>query len=157
MSGTTLDRGTIRLGLNIPLFVASLISIGVGTFTGMVGIWGYAAQRLTVPEWIKTGHAHASWWAVLILLAAVVVPSLPLASWFRKFLLAAAFICPTAWVVLGEYAHYGLGIEPAMYLMPVFESPLFIALLGTALTASGVKLPLVTAGEVKPKRKLPHT
>ena len=34
MSSTTPGRGTIRLGLNIPLFVASLISIGVGTFTG---------------------------------------------------------------------------------------------------------------------------
>jgi hypothetical protein len=152
MSGTTPDRGTIRLGLNIPLFVASLISIGVGTFTGMVGIWGYAAQSLVIPEWIKTGHAHAAWWSALILLAAVVVPSLPLASWFRKFLLATAFICPTAWVVLGEYAHYGLGVEWAMYLMPVFEITLFIALLGTALTASGVKLPLVTAGEAKPGR-----
>jgi acyl CoA:acetate/3-ketoacid CoA transferase beta subunit len=63
-------RDTIRLGLNIPLFVASMIAIAIGTFTGIVGIWGYAAQKQVVPEWIKVGHAHASWWAVLILIAA---------------------------------------------------------------------------------------
>ncbi len=31
-------KDTIRLGLNIPLFVASMIAIAIGTFTGMVGI-----------------------------------------------------------------------------------------------------------------------
>jgi len=141
---------TIRLGLNVPLFVASLVAIGVGTFTGIVGIWGYAAQKLAVPEWIKVGHAHASWWAAIILLAALVVPSLPLARWFKKYLLATAFLCPAAWVVLGMYLHYGLGVEPAKYLMPVFEVPLFIALLGAALVAAGVKPPLITGAEVKP-------
>uniref|UniRef100_A0A7C3WT21 Uncharacterized protein n=1 Tax=Thermofilum pendens TaxID=2269 RepID=A0A7C3WT21_THEPE len=138
-------EGAIRLGLNIPLFVASTIAIGVGTLTGMIGVWGYTAQRLIVPEWIKTGHAHASWWAVLILIAAVIVPSLPLASWFRKYLLATALLCPTAWIVLGMYAYYELGIVPAKYLMPVFETLLFIALLGTALVAAGVKLPFMRA------------
>jgi hypothetical protein len=43
-------KDTIRLGLNIPLFVASTIAIAIGTFTGIVGIWGYAAQKLVVPE-----------------------------------------------------------------------------------------------------------
>jgi len=54
-------KDTIRLGLNIPLlFVASTIAIAIGTFTGIVGIWGYAAQKLVVPKWIKVSHAHAS-------------------------------------------------------------------------------------------------
>jgi hypothetical protein len=42
-------KDTRRLGLNIPLFVASMITIAIGTFTGMVGIWGYAVQRLVIP------------------------------------------------------------------------------------------------------------
>ncbi len=42
-------KDTVRLGLNIPLFVASMIAIAIGTFTGMAGIWGYAVQRLVIP------------------------------------------------------------------------------------------------------------
>jgi hypothetical protein len=146
-------KDTIRLGLNIPLFVASMTTITIGTFTGIVGIWGYAAQKLVVPEWIKVGHAHASWWSVLILIAATVVPSLPLASWFRKFLLVVALICPGAWVVLGQFAYYHLGVGFAKYLMPVFEIPLFLALLGVALVAAGVRVPFITVeGEPKPGR-----
>jgi hypothetical protein len=146
-------KDTVRLGLNIPLFVASMIAIAIGTFTGIVGIWGYAAQKLVIPEWIKVSHAHASWWAVLILIAAVVVPSLPLASWFRKFLLVTALICPGAWVVLGQFAYYHLGVGFAKYLMPVFEIPLFVALLGVALVAAGVRVPFITVeGEPKPGR-----
>lgn len=143
-------KDSIRLGLYTPLFVASTVSIGVGTFTGMIGIWGYAAQKQVIPEWIKVSHAHASWWAVLILLAAFVVPSLPLASWFRKLLLAFALICPACWVILGQYAYYHLGIGFSKYLMPVFEIPLFLTLLGVFLVAAGFRVPFITVdGEVR--------
>ncbi|RSN68608.1 hypothetical protein D9Q81_05680 [Candidatus Korarchaeum cryptofilum] len=141
---------SVKLGLNIPLFVASLISIAAGTFTGMVGVWGYIAYKQAVPEWIKVGHAHAAWWSVPILLAAILLPGLPLASWFRKFVLVTAFICPGAWLFLGQYVTYGLHVESAMYIMPVFEISLFIALLGVALTASGFKIPFITSEEAKP-------
>lgn len=142
---------TIRLGLNVPLFVASLISIASGTFIGMVGVWGYIAQKLVVPEWVKVGHAHAAWWSVPILIAALLVSSLPLARWFRSFLIVVAFLCPGLWLVLGQLAHYHLGIEFAKWLMPVFEIPLFIALVGTLLTAAGVKISFITASaEPKP-------
>lgn len=140
-------KHTIRLGLNIPLFVAAMISIAIGTFVGIVGIWGYAAQKLTIPEWVKVSHAHASWWAVLIMLAAIVTPSLPLTSWFRKLAVAVALIAPGAWVILGQYAYYHLGLGFAKYLMPIFEIPLFIVLLIIALVASGVRIPLVVSGE----------
>jgi len=144
-------KGSVRLGLYAPLFVASIISIAVGTFTGIVGIWGFAAQKQVVPEWIKVSHAHASWWAVLILLAAIVIPGLPLASWFRKLLLAVALICPAGWVILGQYAYYHLGVGFGKYLMPVFEIPLFLALLGAALVAAGFRVPFITVeGEVRP-------
>ena len=42
-------KDTKRLGLNIPLFIASMIAIAIGTFTGMVRIWGYTVQRLVIP------------------------------------------------------------------------------------------------------------
>jgi len=144
--------GSVRLGLSIPLFTASTLSIAIGTLTGLIGVWGYAAQKQVVPEWIKTGHAHSSWWSVFILIAALVLPSLPLTSWFRKFVLATALVCPGAWLTLGQYAHYGLGVEPAKYLMPVFEILLFLALLGVALTASGLKVPFITEEGAKPSK-----
>jgi len=145
--------GSIRLALNIPLFVAAMISIGVGTFTGIVGIWGYAAQKQVVPEWIKVSHAHASWWSVLIMLAAMVLPSLPLASWFRKAAIAIAFIAPAGWVVLGQYAYYHLGVGVSKWIMPVFEIPLFLVLLAIALVAAGIRLPFITVEEApKPGR-----
>lgn len=143
-------KTTIRLGLNIPLFIASLISIGIGTLTGMIGIWGYSAQGQIVPEWVKVGHAHLSWWSVPILIAAVIIPSLPLTSWFRKYLFITAYVCPAAWLVLGQYAYYQLGIGFAKYLMPLFEILLFLALLGVALVASRIRIPLITT-EAEPK------
>ena len=140
-------KRTIKLGLNIPLFVAAMISIALGTLTGMIGIWGYAAQKQVIPEWIKVSHAHDSWWSVLIMLAAIVVPGLPLTNWFKKLTIAIAFISPGLWLVLGQFAYYQLHIDFAKYLMPVFEIPLFLVLLGVALVASGIKLPLITEGE----------
>ncbi len=143
-------KGTLKLGLNIPLFVASMIAIAAGTFTGIIGIWGFAAQKLVIPEWIKVSHAHVSWWAVLILLAALVTPSLPLASWFRKFLLATALICPGAWIALGQAGYYHFGFKLGKYLMPVFEILLFIALLGVALVAIGFRVPFIVV-DVEPR------
>ena len=146
-------ENTIKLGLNVPLFIASLLSIGAGTFVGMVGVWGYSAQKLVVPEWVKVGHAHLGWWSVLILLAALIVPGLPFAGWFRRFLVVVSFLCPSAWILLGQLTHYYLGVEFAKWFMPVFEILLFLGLIGTLLTAAGVKISFITAGaEPKPGR-----
>jgi hypothetical protein len=78
------DSPTIRLGLNIPLFIAALIAMGTGTLVGMIGIWTAAAWGRPVPEWEKVGHAHSSWWAVLIMIAAMVLPSIALKPWGQE-------------------------------------------------------------------------
>jgi hypothetical protein len=68
-------------------------------------------------------------------------------------LLVTALICPGAWVVLGQFAYYHLSVGFTKYLMPVFEIPLFVALLGVALVAAGVRVPFITVeGEPKPGR-----
>ncbi|MFZ8793951.1 MAG: hypothetical protein ACO2O2_08740 [Acidilobaceae archaeon] len=52
--------------------------------------------------------------------------------------------CNGAWVVLGQIAYYYLDVGFAKYLMPVFEIPLFVALLGVALVAAGIRVPFIT-------------
>src|SRR3990170_3418556 len=73
-----LFAATIRLGLSLPVFLGSLIALFAGIFPGILGVWLYAAWKIAVPEFIKVGHAHASWWSVLILLTAFFLPAVPL-------------------------------------------------------------------------------
>lgn len=46
-------EASIRLGLNIPLFVVSTIAMALGTLIGTSGVWSYATRGLIIPEWIK--------------------------------------------------------------------------------------------------------
>jgi hypothetical protein len=161
---------TIRLGLNIPLFIAALIAIGTGSLVGMIGIWTAAAWGRPVPEWEKVGHAHATWWAVLIMIAAMVLPSIALKSWAKKLVIAGTFIGPSLWV--GTLAfYYEIGgpafwrvSNPAApgtyYEIPViglaasfFEFVGLLALGSVALLASGVTIPLISAKEPPPKSR----
>jgi hypothetical protein len=158
------DSPTIRLGLNIPLFIAALIAMGTGTLVGMIGIWTAAAWGRPVPEWEKVGHAHASWWAALIMIAAMVLPSIALKPWAKKLVIAGTFIGPTLWV--GTLAFYYEIGGPAFWRVPnpdapgtYYEVPVvgpvatileFVGLLAlgsVALLASGVKIPLISAKE----------
>ena len=45
---------------------------------------------------------------------------------------------------IGQIAYYYLDVGFAKYLMPVFEIPLFVALLGVALVAAGIRVPFIT-------------
>lgn len=161
---------TIRLGLHIPLFIAAMVAIGAGTLTGMLGVWTAAVWGLPVPEWEKLGHAHAAWWAVLIMIAAMVLPSLELKSWVKKLITAGTFIGPTAWV--GSLAfYYEIGgpafwrfADPAVpgtyYELPIIglvaaflEFVGFLALGAVALTAAGLRIPVISAREPPPRSK----
>ena len=141
----------IRLGLNIPMFVVSTIAMALGTLIGITGVWGYATRGLIIPEWIKISHGHVNWWAVLLIIVAVLLPGLPLAPWFKSVLLLIALVAPFVWA-LGFASYYALGVGPAMYLMPIAEIPLMLVLLGVALVAAGVRVPGITSVEAKPGR-----
>lgn len=91
--------GSLRLGLNLPLFLASLTTLFSGTFTGLIGIWAFLAWKLAVPEYIKVGHAHVSWWAVLILISALILPSLSLKPKVKRFIIWTSFLAPPLWLV----------------------------------------------------------
>lgn len=152
------------------MFIAALLAIGTGTLVGMLGIWTTAAWGRPVPEWEKVGHAHASWWAVLIMIAAMVLPSIELKSWAKKLIIAGTFIGLTIWV--GTLALYyeigGLAFwrvaDPAApgtyYELPVlglaasfFEFVGLLALGAVALVAAGIKIPIITGAELPSKSR----
>ena len=56
------EKGNIRLGLNLPMFLASLIAILSGIVSGLGGVWMYGVWKIAVPEFVKVGHAHGAWW-----------------------------------------------------------------------------------------------
>ena len=160
----------IRLGLNIPLFVAGIVSIGVGTLIGMIAIWWYLAWGQLAPFWQKVSHAHAAWWSALIIIAAMLLPGLNLKAWVKKAIIIGTFIGPVFWVgVLAAY--YELG-GPAIWRFEVrelvgayYEIPVlglvagileflgFISLGIVGLAAGGVRIPFISTNEPPPPSK----
>ncbi|MCS7145166.1 MAG: hypothetical protein RMJ28_00025 [Nitrososphaerota archaeon] len=161
---------TIVLGLNLPMFVAGLVAMGMGTLVGMLGIWGAAAWGKPVPEWEKVGHAHSSWWGILIMIASLVLPSLGLKPWVKKLIVAGTFVGPTLWIgVLATYYEIGgptlwrleAPTAPGTYYdIPVIglaasglELLGFVALGLVALSAIGLNIPLLSTKEAPPKSR----
>ena len=159
-------KDDVRLGLNIPLFVASIVSIGTGTLVGMVAVWWYLAWGMPAPEWQKVSHAHAAWWSAIILIAAMVLPSLRLRRWVKSFIVVGTFLGPVLWVgVLAAYYELGGGLiwrfkTPLIgsyYEMPVLgvvagvlEIVGFIAMSIVALSAAGLDIPGISSKEIEP-------
>ncbi len=167
------ERGeaTIRLGLSLPVFLGSLIALFAGIFPGILGIWLYAAWKLAVPEFIKVGHAHASWWSVLLLLTAFFLPAVPLKPRVKKFVAFTSLVAVPVWMVSLaayyiskeargvvaplparpgeeyslEYLVYGTGIF-------VIEVWFFATLALVLLSAMGVRFPRLSEGSRTPSR-----
>ena len=100
----------IELGLDLPVFIASIFSIGFGTLSGEVGIWRYLAWKRAVPYWIKVGHAHLTWWAMFLVLVSLLLPGLAREQWAQTTVVAVAFVFPSAWLA-AMYFYYEKG-EP---------------------------------------------
>ena len=90
---------TIRLGLNLPMFLGSLIALFAGIFPGILGVWLWGAWKIAVPEFIKVGHAHAAWWSVLILLAAFFLPATSLKPQVKKFVAFTSILAVPVWMI----------------------------------------------------------
>ena len=98
VSTTAPSEENIRLGMNLPMFLASLVALFCGIFPGILGVWLYAAWRIAVPEYIKVGHAHAAWWSVLILIAGLLLPAAALKPSVKKYVIFTAFAAVPAWM-----------------------------------------------------------
>jgi len=99
----------VPLGLSLPMFLGSLIALFSGIFPGIVGVWLFAAWKIAVPEFIKAGHAHASWWSVLILLTAFFLPAVPLKPRVKKFVAYTGMVAVPFWI--GTLAAYYVSKE----------------------------------------------
>ncbi len=154
---------SLKLGLNLPMFLASLVALFSGIFGGIFGVWLYGAWKIAVPEYIKVGHAHGAWWAVLILLAGLLLPSATLKRSVKRFVIITSFVAVPLWMVTLaayyisktargalvplptrpgeeyslEYLTYGTGIF-------VIEVWLFVALALVFLSAMGLRLPRIS-------------
>ncbi|MFN7181176.1 MAG: hypothetical protein ACK4NF_00665 [Planctomycetota bacterium] len=163
-------ENTILLGLSIPAFIASLVTLFVGVIGGLIGIWAYLVWKLAVPEYIKVGHAHTAWWSAFILLASLLLPQLHLKQWFKKFSVWTFLLAPLLWIIclsvyyiskakkgvvspvissvgdLGaEYLVYGTGI----FVMEVWFFAVFFLIV---LSAVGGKIPFIYSPESKPQK-----
>lgn len=142
----------LKIGVNIPMFLAGCITLGAGTLAGMIAIWGSVVFGQPAPYWAKIGHAHASWWGVLMIIASLLLPNLEVRPWFKKFAIAVSIAVPWPWVYGLVYGGHGLNIEIAKYLQGLFDVLLFVALGGIALVAAGVKVPFIYSGVASPGR-----
>lgn len=158
-------EGIIYIGLNIPAFIASLVTLFIGVVGGLIGIWAYLAWKIAVPEYIKVGHAHTSWWSAFIIISAILLPKLSIKKWFKKFSIWTFFLAPALWIIslsvyyiskakrgaiepvvnsiadLGmEYITYGTGI----FIMEVWFFGVFFLII---LLALGIKIPFVYSPE----------
>lgn len=134
----------VQLGLDVPLFIASLVSMGFGTLSGEFGVWRYLAWKRAAPYWIKVGHSHLTWWSILLVLAALLLPGLALMAWAKTAIVILAFAFPVVWL-WAMYSYYQNGAPLiSKVLMPVMEAVGFGSLLIVFVTASGVQPPLVS-------------
>src|SRR3989344_5502075 len=92
-------RKDAPIGLNVPLFCASLATLFLGApVLGLIGVWGFIVQKAAVPQFLKVLHAHVSWWSVVILIAAFLLPLIPFKRWFKRALIAFSFFAMPAYV-----------------------------------------------------------
>jgi hypothetical protein len=158
----------IKLGFNITTFLGSLIALLAGILPGILGVWVHYAWGYKVPEYIKVGHAHAAWWAVLIMIAAMFLPAAPLKRGVKQFIAVTSIIAVPIWVLVFSGFYIGkeaAGVKAIMSIIPFQVFSLFYTLLGififflevwifaalalVFLAAMGIKLPWVSADEVR--------
>lgn len=84
---------TIAIGLSVPLFCASLVALFIGApIIGLTGVWGFIVQKIPFPNYLKVIHAHTAWWSVVLLISALLLPSIPAKKWFKNAVIAGSFL-----------------------------------------------------------------
>ena len=153
------DSKTIRIGLNVPLFISSLCAILIGApLLGLIGVWGFLLQAKAVPAFLKVLHAHICWWSMIIVIASLIVPYLSLKPLVKKFITWGSFLLIPLYVLLMTM-HYTmehpyaltLGALGTFYIsLPgagvfVCESSFFAVMIALGFLAAGLKLPFLTS------------
>ena len=159
-------RKDAPIGLNVPLFCASLATLFLGApVLGLIGVWGFIVQKAAVPQFLKVLHAHVSWWSVVILIAAFLLPLIPFKRWFKRALIAFSFFAMPAYVFFLTMHHVVVGPTPqsigglgAFFLTSygffgfVVEVLFFASMFAVGLGSVGMRIPFITAAEPAPLR-----
>ncbi|MEK6564046.1 MAG: hypothetical protein AABZ65_03335 [Candidatus Omnitrophota bacterium] len=150
---------TMRIGLNVPLFVASLCAMLIGApLLGLIGVWGFLVQGKAVPAFLKVLHAHICWWSLVMVISSLIVPHLSLKPAIKKLITWVSFLLIPVYVILMTM-HYTmehpykliLGALGSFYVswpgvgVFVCESGFFAVMIGLGLLAAGVKIPFLTS------------
>jgi hypothetical protein len=156
----------IKLGLHIPLFSASLVTLLVGApLLGLIGVWMFAQQGEPVPHFLKVSHAHVAWWSVALLISSLIMPALPLKRIVKRIIAAGAFFILPLYA-LSIALHYNsaadklslpflgeLFVTPYGFASFALELIFFAVMLGLALMAAGVRFPkFLQSGSSAPTR-----
>lgn len=156
------EKEKIILGLNVPLFCASLFVLFVGApLIGLYGIWGFIIPKIPFPQHLKVLHAHLSWWSIVILVASLIAPPLSLKKWFKKIIIFISFVLPILYPLfinlhyqtqnpyvldLGKFGVYYLTIFGFLgFLIEILFFGLMFILL---FIASDLKIPIFTQQEI---------
>ena len=92
---------TMRIGLNVPLFISSLCAMLIGApLLGLIGVWGFLVQGKAVPSFLKVLHAHICWWSLIIVIASLIVPHLSLKPLVKKLITWGSFLLIPVYVIL---------------------------------------------------------
>lgn len=159
-------RKNASIGLNVPLFCASLVTLFLGApVLGLIGVWGYLVQKEAVPQFVKVMHAHVSWWSVVILIAAFLLPTIPFKRWFKRALIFFSFAAMPAYVFFLTMHHAVVGSTPrqiggfgAFFLTSygfggfVVEILFFASMFAIGLASVGFRIPFITSAESAPLR-----
>ncbi|MBI5912937.1 hypothetical protein HY839_00670 [Candidatus Azambacteria bacterium] len=159
-------RKDASIGLNMPLFCASLATLFLGApVLGLIGVWGFIVQKTAVPQFLKVMHAHVSWWSVVILVAAFLLPLIPFKRWFKRALIIFSFAAMPAYVFFLTMHHVAVGPAPqnigglgAFFLTSygfggfVVEILFFASMFAVGLGSVGIRIPFITATEPAPLR-----
>lgn len=140
------DKSQIRIGLNVPIFIASLLSLGLGIGLGLVGVWAFIADKTAVPQMLKVIHAHTSWWSIVILIFALLLPTLPVKKIVKKFIVLFSFFFVPLYVS-SLFLYYGFAKEFPIFAGLAFglEILFFAIIFVIGLLAVGFKLPLISS------------
>lgn len=159
-------RKNASIGLNIPLFCASLTALFLGApGLGLIGVWGYLVQKSAVPQFAKVMHAHVSWWSVVILVAAFLLPLIPFKRWFKRAVIIFSFVAMPAYVFFLTMHHAVVGQTPQQiagfgsFFLTAYglggfavEILFFASMFAIGLGSIGIRLPFVTSTEPAPLR-----
>lgn len=141
-----MDKRSIQIGLNLPVFVASLFSLILGAGIGLVGVWAFAVAKIPVPHLLKVMHAHTSWWSVIILIFALLLPTLPVKRIVKKLITWFSFFFVPLYVAF-LFLYYGLAKEFPIFAGLAFglEVLFFAIIFAIGWLAAGSKLPLISS------------